>query len=361
MRNREKFADIVKGICIICVVFVHIDLSDKNSEILKILHIVISNFFLPTFFVISGFYLKNIDNIKSFFKNKIVKNYKKMLIYYIPFVLLHNFFIKMGFYGIDKIYGDKLMLVYSPVDILLKLLGVLLLMGREPLLGPLWFLITYIIAMIGLLITNVLIKKVIKTKNADAMMCLTLLILLCISGICTNVFNITIPRFSISLSVMILIYFGMLIKQKYKFKFDNVYIFFISILLFTSNCIFVNGISLNTNKYYNPVTFLVSSISSVYILCFIAKKIENLQIGKMLMICGKNSFEIMALHLLSFKLVTYFLNKFEIEQNITLSDLCPKISNIYIGILYIFVGVFLPILIKKIFNLIKLFKLKGVN
>lgn len=70
--KRDKYIDIVKGICILCVVYVHLNIqSNVFKPFFEFIYNFISQFFLTTFFIISGFYLKDIYDIKKFFKNKI--------------------------------------------------------------------------------------------------------------------------------------------------------------------------------------------------------------------------------------------------------------------------------------------------
>lgn len=354
--KRDKYVDIVKGICIICVVFVHISVVIPEIQVIdNAIRNIISQFFLSSFFIITGFYLKNLDKPKEFINKKVKKWYIKLIIYYVPFVLLHNLFINMGIYDLNKMYSDKIMMVYSAKTMIVKLFETLLLMGREPLLGAMWFFIVQIMALLGLTIIVSILTKIAKRykMNASGLIFITLLLLLLSSVTLTEIFSITIPRISIAMSSMILIYIGYYFNQILKVKYDSKFLFCISIIFLIINAVFIGKIALNINKIINPLTFLITSICGIYMLCFLAKKMEKLKISKILSTCGKYSFQIMAFHLLSFKMAMLIITKCNIENVTKLSDLVPKTSNVIAFIIYMIVGTIVPVLIVKLFEKIK--------
>ncbi len=267
--KRDKYVDIVKGICILSVVFVHINIISKQYGIcVSYIQNFIYQFYLSTFFIVTGLYLKNLKSPKEFFNQKIKKWYIKLMLYYIPFVLLHNLFITIGIYDIGKMYGGKVTQVYSEWQVIQKVIETLLLMGREPLLGTMWFFISQIIALIGLSVISYVIDKIANKYHlgSDKIIFVVLLVLLFISTSLTEIFSITIPRISNSISAMILIYIGYYFKQVLELKYDNILIFLISIIGLICNTIFVGRIDLNVNKIINPVTFIASSVAGMYAL-----------------------------------------------------------------------------------------------
>ena len=356
--QRQKYVDIVKGICIICVVYSHINIIGSVGESLsKYLNMFISQFFLSAFFIIGGFYLKNMDTFTIFLKNKVLRNYKKLIIYYIPFVLLHNFFIRNGIYEIHYLYDTKIMEIYTLKTLVIKIFGTSLLMGREPILGALWFFVVQIMGLIGLSMIVSLSHKISEkfNLNSDFITLFMLFLSLCFSTVMTQQFQITIPRASIALSIMILIYFGKLFNQDLKLKYNNIYIFFFSITILILNCIFVGKLQLNINQIYNPITFLSSAFAGLYMLCYLSKKIANNKFGSALSICGKYSFDIMVFHFLCFKIPMYLLDKLNIENFSPLSSLVPSTSNLFCFFLYILAGVVFPILATKLLGCLKQF------
>lgn len=357
MKKREQYVDIIKGFCIICVVYVHINIVAQNFEnIDDIIQNIVSQFFLSVFFIVTGFYLKNLNEPKDFFSKKIKKWYIKLIIVYIPFVLLHNIFIKSGIYEVDKLYNGKLMLEYTPNMMIIKIIETLLLMGREPLLGAMWFFIVQIISLIGLELI-ICFSTIVTNKNdkvdKNKLIFIILLILLIISSVLTEKFSLTIPRISIATSVMILIFMGYYMNQILNVKYNSKFFFIISVIAILTNAIFDGKMLLNTNKIISPITFMISSIAGIYMLGYIAKKIERFKFSKVFSICGRYSFQIMAFHLICFKLANIIVNTCGIENCTTMSELIPNTSNILGFVIYLVVGIVCPILITMLYEKIK--------
>ena len=95
MGKRIHYLDIAKGLLIILLLFHHygsarrrLDVSNDFYEQYKLWQIVFTAFFMPTFFVISG-YCSNFNKpFKAFFKTQ----FKQLLIPYITFEILTAFF-----------------------------------------------------------------------------------------------------------------------------------------------------------------------------------------------------------------------------------------------------------------------------
>lgn len=106
MGKRIHYLDIAKGLLIILLLFHHygsarrrLDVSNDFYEQYKLWQIVFTAFFMPTFFVISG-YCSNFNKpFKAFFKTQ----FKQLLIPYITFEILTAFFwtIKTGDYSLS--------------------------------------------------------------------------------------------------------------------------------------------------------------------------------------------------------------------------------------------------------------------
>lgn len=358
--KREKYIDIIKGICIICVLYVHINIVVNNKLIedtLILFSNFISQFFLPVFFIISGFFLKNIDSFFIFIKTKIKKFYIKYLKYYLIFVWIHNFLITIGIYSLDIDYGNKIMKSYSCKEILLQTVKSIFLAGREPILGAVWFFSVLIIAMIGLSIVTTIIKNIqrkFKIIDKEELTFLILFLGLTFSIFCTEILDITVPRVNNSISAMILIYIGYYLNNVKKIEFNNIYLFFISLIIVITNTIFIGKIEFNSNRLKNPLTFLITSVGALYVLGVISKKIENKKISKYLSCFGKYSFYIMFFHLLAFKIGTFCINV--VEHNALTNNiykLTPTVDSIFEFLIYSIVGIILPIILGIILEVIE--------
>lgn len=105
-------------------------------------------------------------------------------------------------------------------------------------------------------------------------------------------------------------------------------------------------ISLADDIFYSLETLTVATLSSLYVLGYIAKKIQNTLIGRALSICGNESYYIMALHLLGFKFATILLNAFGMSKPLDAGH-SPALS-LWEWILYTSFGVIMPIFASKL-------------
>ena len=301
---------------------------------------------VSVFFVIAGFFLKE-EKLKApitFFKNKLRTIYFKTLCFYIPAVLLHNVFIKIGFYSTDIDYYGKIVKTFTGADLAKKIIETVLLAGREPIVGPLWFAYVLFIALIGYSIVSFVIGKFFKDNNYWIAKGLVLFALSMCSCILTNKYSITLNRFSNSISVMFLIYLGQLFNIRLKLTYNSWFAFVGSILLFLHGAILSGGIHLNNNDYKNVFHLICAGGGTAYMFLFIAKRISETYLGRIIAIIGEYSFSIMALHLLSFKLCTIILNKYDLFST-QLEYLTPGTGkNYFIALLYLLTGIFLPLI-----------------
>ena len=147
--KREKHIDIARAIAIILVVCGHCD----NFNTWSIEHFS-GLFFMPLFIFISGYLFKNknIGSLKELIdvlKKRIMPLYLYYLKYELCFYLLRNMFFYLGFYSSTVQYGNKIIYPITSVkDILINVLKIIILIGREPLLGAFWFLVSLIFVVI---------------------------------------------------------------------------------------------------------------------------------------------------------------------------------------------------------------------
>lgn len=361
--NHQRFAyiDIVKGFAIIAVVLLHVNFTYPQYSLLNIRALLGGFWHVPVFFCIGGFFIKEekLLNPIAFIKNKFKSLYLLALYFYLPATLLHNFLFKIDWYSENEIYGGKIIKEWNGIEYIINVIKTLVCAGREPIMGAMWFIYALFFALCGFSIISFIIKKF--TRNGtqyEWVRFLTLLILQIISCITTEKFHITIPRFSNAISVMLLIYMGQQIKNRFKFTFDNHFVAILSALIFYQSSVLTgNGIiQLNGNNYQDVLQLTIGCLSATYLLCYIAIKIEHTYIGKLITICGKESFYIMVLHIVGFKLCSTILLHYNIINGsiaqVTTPELTGK-SKFYLLILYTLFGVAFPILSIKLFRILK--------
>lgn len=103
-------------------------------------------------------------------------------------------------------------------------------------------------------------------------------------------------------------------------------------LLLVYHIAIISGVQLNSYKYSDVVLLTSGSIAALYVICYFSRKIENSKVGHLLALCGKDSFYIMGLHFIGFKIGTYILAYFGIHRN--LSTLTAPAGNSFLLLVF---------------------------
>ena len=217
----------------------------------------------------------------------------------------------------------------------------LLCAGREPIMGAMWFVYALLFALCGYSIISYIVNK---CKRGGYIIPLILLVLQTVSCVVTNVYGITIPRFSNAISVMLLLYIGQQLHGRLKVKFDNPYLFAAAVLIVYESSLLIGTIGMNHNGYKDVLQLTVGCTAALYAVCFISKKLVKLRIGKVLEVCGRESFYIMGLHIVGFKLCTMLLMALGVVDGGLEYLMTPKLgNNIILLIVYTLCGLFFPV------------------
>jgi len=174
-------------------------------------------------------------------------------------------------------------------------------------------------------------------------MLLTFFVMAVASGILSNKYGITIKRCSNIFTAMLLIYFGKYLFQRLRMRFDNGLMAIASTVMLYEISMMYGGVSLNANKFSDIAALLAGCFSALYLIAYIGRKIEGSLMERFVRYCGKESFYIMALHLVGFKLCTMTLSLVGINE-CRLSDLQPSVgNNIFLMVVYLAFGVLFPL------------------
>lgn len=143
---------------------------------------------------------------------------------------------------------------------------------------------------------------------------------------------------------MLLLYIGQQLHGRLKVKFDNPYLFVVSILVVYESSLLIGPIGLNHNGYKDVLQLTVGCTAALYAVCFISKKLEKRRIGKVLELCGRESFYIMGLHIVGFKLCTMLLMSLGVVDGGLEYLMTPKLgNNVILLIVYTLCGMFFPV------------------
>lgn len=351
---RSLSVDITKGVAIIAIVLGHIAYSYPACKLLDSSVLVYSLWHVAVFFIVAGFFIKEEQLVqpKLWFKKKFSSLYLKILYFYVPAVLLHNVLIHIGWYSL--VSSEPVIHAYSCLDFVKQTVLAICLGGREPIVGAMWFVYVLFMALIGLSVVSWVIKKLSKNnRQYEWMRCVALLTMCIIAGLLSNKYGLTIRRFSNTFTAMLLIYLGKMMYQKMKLSFDNGYFAIVCALItFEVSCM-LGGVALNGNEYKDLLQLIVAAPAVLYIIMYIGKHIENNCLGKAIAYVGNNSFYVMALHFVGFKLCALSL-KIAGAGGANLADLTPNIgNNIALLLLYATFGVGFPLVFMWGFRRVK--------
>ena len=304
LKNRSIHIDIIKGWAMLTILIFHCSTSffpDKISGIIG------NPWNVPVFFIIGGFFLKmeSMENPKDFIIGKMKRLYLPATVIYGSNVLLHNFYIYIGWYPLGGIHpaSGKPYELYDIKQVFFGLLKVLAAGGSGELtMGAMWFLYTLLYAFIGIVFIYTVISIITK-DNSKRFQWMTIisLFLAAFSCVLSQKYNITISRFSTALTAMFLIWWGMIINKKWQWKYNQWWVFIIAIIIFV-HCVLIHKVRmvLAHNCYQDLPMLIVGSTAAIYIWGFIGRKIENNIIGKFLAIMGRESLYLMAFHIIGF-------------------------------------------------------------
>ena len=309
--KRQQWVDTAKGIAIIAVVLGHVGYLYPAWRLLPLSTILVWLWHVPVFFLIGGFFLKEekLQKPLTFVKGKFHSLYLLILYIYIPVLLLHNLFLQIGFYNTDIEYYGKFVTEWEWVDLLNNILLAICFGGREPLLGAMWFVYVLFLALCILSIVSWGLKRLINNddRKYEFIRFLVLLLGAVVSCTLTKLFGFTIPRGNNTIVAVWLIYVGMMLFQRLHLKFDNGFVAIISGLVAYHAATILGGANLAANEYSDMVTLTIVSCACLYVICYISKMIEATKAGLLMARIGKDSFYVMGLHFIGFKVFSLIL------------------------------------------------------
>ncbi len=334
------------GICL--VVLGHSFTETSNSPIRAFVYL----FHVPLFFIISGFFFKEdyLSTPKNFILGRLRRLWVPFLLWSVPFILLHNIFFKLDIYSPKVTFRGASVPYYSIADIFVRLAKLIFFQESEQLLGGFWFLPCLFFTAIIFFVFSFISSKLKKSYALPV---------LCVLGFILGNFmfykNIRFPFIPYDFRLFFIITFLFLIGFLYK-KYEhlvpiNSYFSLLCLLLL----VFVLTIghykidSINNTVGYLPkaILYLVfTPILGTYITLYLSKMISRYRIADFFDYIGRNTITILALHFLSFKLVSFLivysenLNLFEIAS----FPVIPNRDSWFLA--YFLAGVLIPLAVR---------------
>lgn len=328
--NRDNFLDVFKAIAIVSIVVGHAPVHIMLVKFVYTYHIMA--FFFAIWFALKPEKLQSMSDVYGYIGRSVYKNLKYFFFYACLFALLHNTFLKMGILA-----GDY----YSKFDVVkISILGFAF-YGAETFMGAFWFipvmLVSVIIAVSLLHITARL--KWNKLVNLLLFVGITLFALLLYQKNTHLTYFIQVSF--LALPVIMAGYF----TKKYWHTLSRFVTWYggliaadivLIVLKETGQMIELSKNEILTIPMFYPVTFL-----GIYFCLAFAKVLDKGSGRRIIGYIGRNTYHIMALHFVSFKLLDFLYAKIGKIQDSALSAF--PTSHYSWGGVYVLIGVLIPL------------------
>lgn len=329
---KDSSIQIAKGIGILLMVMGHSGFWPYDNPFIYMFH-------MPLFFFLSGYCFKEKNILApptSYFRKKIIGIYLPYIKWALFFLIIHNLLFYVDIYNANYGFG-----LYTIRDIIERATSITLKMqGEDAMVGGFWFLRCLFFSSITLF----LFLKILHNK---------LLIFLIFTGAMLGClyFNFHVPFWGLDKAYFMSNIF-MLIGYSYRQKpfviASNLSMIFICFLLVCVGALLWPTSMLRFN-FSQSMPYIISGVAGSLMVILVSKMIElpDNTIGKTLLYIGNRTMIILALHFISFKIISlliiyvYDLPMFRLSEFITIHEYSRK------GwwIAYVIAGVSVPLLI----------------
>ena len=268
------------------------------------------------------------------------------------FLILHNILFKINIYNDQYGFKGSVSYLYNLDDYADKLFHLIFMASTEQLLGGFWFLKVLFVTSVCLEIyffinTKIRINKIILLPT-----------LLLVTYIC-KIYNINLPMIgSVSLIAMSCVIFilGYYYKQYEQKKYYNIYTFIILTILVIIGSQ-TNYAEMTDYEVNDVLPYIIFSVIGIISIFCISSILEHTKVKSLLIYIGDNTMDILALHFISFKIVSLikiYIYGLDIKK-LACFPIIPD-HNKYFWILYTIIGITIPLIILNRYRKVK-FKL----
>lgn len=358
-KKRNEELDILKGLSIIAVVLGHTKFSGTNFIYL---------FHMAVFFMASGYfysmqYSENIKDTGKFLIRRVKGLWVPFVVWNTVFTLLTNVFIKLNIYTSDVSIGNyinrdfvSIHKAMSITEMVKNIIKGFFMAGHTEMGGAFWFLRVLFYISAAYVCADFVLRKIFKKEKYVVISQGIVAALFLAVGYVMSLKNIDTAALDLMFSCYCLYYIGFLLKYL-QVKTENVlYLLIMFVLGTVILCIMgrFGSISLGNNDYVNPAFLLVTSVCGWFMLYGLAgliKKVKGLK--NVLILTGQNSLYIVIFHFLAFKVASLIIAKVYSYPLLVVAAF-PVITNTGAWwVLYLFVGVFIPIALGMLWKKIK--------
>ena len=345
---RDKSISMAKGLAIILMVMVHAHFSSFG-------HAFISMFHMPLFFFMSGYCFKEayLGEFRNYMKKRAKGAYWPYVKWSLLFLLLHNVFYALNIYNGEYGYKGVVSELYTSIDFIKHAVLILFTMsGGEQLLGGFWFLHTYFIAAIISFATIWLFKKnTIRLASGGG-----ILLLICVLFL---YFKLRIPYYigGKELFASAMMVWGFAYKKSGLHLEEHPYVTIPVCVIIVVLGTLISPSTMLLLTWQKTIPYAISALSGTLMVFSLCKLLSKHEIEtQSLSYIGDRTIDILTWHFLSFKLVSLAII---LLYGLSITHLAefPVIDEFsYKGwwILYVLVGVVIPLCIEYIYAKIEI-------
>jgi acyltransferase len=336
----NRTISIIKALGIIAVVSGHV--GGDLGGIFYLYH-------MPLFFLISGYLYndKYSNQLLVFLTKKLKSLYLPYLIISISFILLRNFFIKIGIYGTDPTLPNPVSYISTTQNIIINIQNAIIFKYEEPLLVALWFVVClFNVSMLFAIIRYISLK--INTIN-NLKTTFFIVVVCFFFGFYLVRINYRLPiQLDNALIALFFYYLGYIYRQ-YETKITFQGIFALLAFLALKQLRTYGSINMHLQQFVDPSFYVLCGVIGIYANFWLGRKISNYNniIAKSLVLIGENTFPILVLHLLALKIVTWALILVDPNNTFALAYVFPQGAlklSFGMRLIYSLIGVVVPVL-----------------
>lgn len=344
-KNRDTYIDAVKGLGILSIVIGHaswtINIMGIDIQIGPFVYL----YHLAIFAFCSGYlFNENISDFWLFVGKKLKGLYRPFVIYSLMYFVVRNIFIYSGTLQAEKFTLDQG---------IITLTNVLTFNSMGEMLGAFWFVPMLFFALIFYAAIVFYTKNIRNKKVRECLRCICYCVFGAV-GIYTTerqfglLFNIQISYLMVPI-IAIGHYFKIYGNKKNLNIAGMLAAALIMIYVLSAD---YGIIELSKYMILNRWLFYPVTVCGIYFCLSFTKFLSRCRIvEKAMSIMGQYSFDIMAMHFIAFKVVDFIACK--VTNHEELLGVFPH-SFIDLWPIYYIVGILLPIMLKKIYNMLKL-------
>jgi len=291
--KRDQYWDIVKGLGILCIVLAHCCPKGRVIAFLYLFHV-------PLFFFVSAILFDEEKwkekGLAQYIGSRFISVWPRFVLYSILFILLHNLFVRAGLLS-----GE----LYDKTTMLIQVLNAGLFHCVDNNAGAMWFIAPWLLSSIAfgtvLLVTGKLLPQ-----KAQVPVALVIFAGMTAAGYFLNAKGIVVTyNAQTALVMMGTMAFGWLVR-KYLPGFRR-YLGFISLIVSTAILLalrlrFGVTMSLADRNISFPISLLHIPAGIVMVLSLAELFAKVPKLRDLVAFLGRHSFDIMALHFITFKL-----------------------------------------------------------